>query len=129
MQLDLAGTHHAFENFWWSFLVPCLSASLCSSRRGHQYGYQSDPAAAPISSTCNAESSGRAVTLPRAIVEVAAWAGIHGGCQHETSGKCERHGGASDANRAILQRLAHDFQNVAGELGQFVEKEHAIVRQ
>ena len=29
----------------------------------------------------------------------------------------------------VLKRLAHDFENVAGKLGQLVEKEQAVVRQ
>jgi hypothetical protein len=29
----------------------------------------------------------------------------------------------------LLERLAQDFQHVAFELGQFIQKEHAVVRQ
>ena len=47
----------------------------------------------------------------------------------------KRAGKVSDmAARAMVtvpssKRLAHDFENVAGEFGQFVEEEHAVVGQ
>ncbi len=37
--------------------------------------------------------------------------------------------GACDADEAVFQRLAHHFENIAVELGQFVEKEHAVMRK
>ena len=69
------------------------------------------------------------MAFARAVVEEAARAGIHGRGQHEARGKSQRHGGAGDADRAILQRLAHDFEHVAGEFREFVQKEHAVVRE
>ena len=34
-----------------------------------------------------------------------------------------------DRDRAVFQRLAQHFERAAVELGQFVEKQHAVVRQ
>ena len=65
--------------------------------------------------------------LARLVVEVAAGAGVHGGGEHEARGKAERHGGAGDGDGVVFERLAHDFEDVAGELGQFVEEEQAVV--
>src|ERR1039458_8213615 len=39
----------------------------------------------------------------------------------------ERQGGASDAACAVFEGLAEDFEHVAGEFGQFVEEEQAVV--
>ena len=36
---------------------------------------------------------------------------------------------AGDGHTALFQRLAHGFQHGAFELGQFVQKQHAVVRQ
>ena len=71
----------------------------------------------------------RAHALARLVVEVAAGAGIHGRGQHEARGKAERHGGARDGDGVIFERLAHDFEHVAGKLGQLVEEEQAVVRE
>ena len=69
------------------------------------------------------------MALARAVVEVPARAGIHSSREHEARGESQRHGGARDTYSAILERLAHDFQNIARELGQFIEKKYAIVRE
>ena len=61
------------------------------------------------------------------VVEVAAGAGVHGGGEHEAGGEAERHGGAGDGDDAVLEGLAEDFEDVAGELGELVEKEEAVV--
>ena len=71
----------------------------------------------------------RAHALARLVVEVAAGAGIHGRGQHEARRKAERHGGAGDGDGVVFQRLAHDFEHVARELGQLVEEEQAVVGQ
>ena len=73
--------------------------------------------------------AGRAAAFAGGIAVEAALAGIHGGHQHEAGGEAERHGGAGDAERAIFQRLAEHFENVARKLREFVEEEHAVVRQ
>ena len=43
------------------------------------------------------------------------------------AGKLRRHGGAGDGDHAVFERLAEDFEDVAGELGQLVEEEQAVV--
>ena len=43
------------------------------------------------------------------------------------AGKVRRHGGAGDGDDAVFERLAEDFEDVAGELGQLVEEEQAVV--
>jgi hypothetical protein len=68
-----------------------------------------------------------AVTLAGLVVEIAARAGVHRGGQHEGGGEGEGHGGAGDGDVAVFEGLAHDFENVARELGQLVEEEDAIV--
>lgn len=68
-----------------------------------------------------------AVALAGSVVEVAAGAGVHGGGEHEGGGEAERHGGACDDDVAVFEGLAHDFEDVAGEFGEFVEKEDAVV--
>jgi len=57
----------------------------------------------------------------------AAGAGVHGGGQHEARGERQRHGGAGDADGAVFEGLAKDFEDVAGKLGEFVEEEQTVV--
>ena len=61
-----------------------------------------------------------AVALAGFVVEVAAGAGVHGGRQHEAGWKAQGHRGAGDGDVAVLEGLAHDFENVTGELGELV---------
>lgn len=68
-----------------------------------------------------------AEAFPRLVVEISTGAGIHGGGQHEARGEGERHGSACDGHGVVFKRLAHDFEYVAGKLGQLVEEEQAIV--
>jgi hypothetical protein len=71
----------------------------------------------------------RAVAFTGAVVVKAARTGIHGRGQHETRRKSQRHGGARNAHRAILQRLAHHLEHITREFGELIEKEHAVVGQ
>ena len=61
------------------------------------------------------------------IAEVAALAGIHGGDEHEIRWKCEGAGSARNGDARVFQRLAQDFEGLPTDLGQFVEKEDAVV--
>src|SRR5580704_15063289 len=70
-----------------------------------------------------------AEALARLVVEVAARAGVDGGGEPEARGKGEGHGSAGDGDGVIFERLSHDFENVSGELGQFVEEEQPIVSE
>ena len=63
------------------------------------------------------------------IGKEATGAGIHGGDEHETRRVVDRPHGARHGDVAVFQRLAHDFENIAPELRQLVEKEHPVVRQ
>lgn len=68
-----------------------------------------------------------AYAVVRFVVEVAAGAGIHCGGQHEARGKTQRHGGACDGDGVIFKWLAKDFENIAGKLGELIEKEKTVV--
>jgi len=52
---------------------------------------------------------------------------VHGGDEHELGGEGDAASGAGDGNFSILERLAHDFERRAFELGQFVEKQNAVM--
>ena len=54
---------------------------------------------------------------------------IHRRDQHELRRKSHRPGRARNRHIPFLQRLPHRFQNAAFELRQFIEKQHAVVRQ
>ena len=69
------------------------------------------------------------MALAGPVIEISARTGIHGGGQHESGGKGQRHGGARDAYRAVLQRLSHNLQNVTREFREFIQKEDAVVGQ
>ena len=69
----------------------------------------------------------RAVALPGAVPEITARTRVQGCNQHESCRKAERHGGARDRDGSVFQRLAHDFEHVARELGQFVQEEDTVI--
>jgi hypothetical protein len=60
---------------------------------------------------------------------VAAGAGIHRGDQLEFGRKFGMAGGAGNMHTAGFQRLAQGFQHLAVELGQFIEKQDALMGQ
>ena len=64
----------------------------------------------------------------RAVVVEAAGAGVHGG-EHEAGGKGERTCGAGNADGAVFERLAHDFEDAAGEFRELVEEQHSVVSE
>ena len=55
--------------------------------------------------------------------------GIHGGDQHERGRIGQTAGGPADGHLTIFEGLAQHFEDVLLELGQLVEKEHAVVGQ
>ena len=69
----------------------------------------------------------RAHALAGFVVEVAAGAGVHGGGEHKSSREAERHGGARDRDGVIFKGLAHNLENIAGELGKFIKKKQSVV--
>ena len=70
-----------------------------------------------------------AVTFAGGIAKVAAGAGIHCGGEHEARGKCDGRGGTGDSDRAVFERLAHDFEDVALKFGELIEEENAVVAE
>src|ERR1035438_6968001 len=68
-------------------------------------------------------------SLPGATNLEAALARIHGCHKHETGGEAQRHIGARNGDRAVFERLPEYLQHVARKLGEFIEKQQAIVRQ
>lgn len=68
----------------------------------------------------------RAVALLLLIGKKAARAGVHRGDEHEARRIIDRPDGARHGNIGVFKGLAHDFEDVALELRQLVEKEHPI---
>ncbi len=60
---------------------------------------------------------------------IAAGAGVHGGDHNEVGGKPQRALGAGDGDGAFFEGLADHFEDVALELGEFVEEEDAVMGQ
>ena len=60
----------------------------------------------------------------------AALAGVHGAHQHEPGwDRCTAARGPGDLDLAVLQGLAQHLQHLLVELGQLVQKQHAVVGQ
>lgn len=59
----------------------------------------------------------------------AARARVHRGDEGEPGGVGDGRGGAGEHNRAIFERLTETVEDLARELEQFVQKEHAQVRE
>ena len=62
-----------------------------------------------------------------AVIVKSTGTRIHGRSQHEARREGQRHRSPGDTDRTVLERLPHDFKNIARKLGKFVEEEHAIV--
>ncbi len=67
------------------------------------------------------------MALAGAIVKVSARTRIHRARQHEPRRESERHGSSGNTHRAVFQRRTHHFQHIAWELGQLIQKEHAVM--
>ena len=65
----------------------------------------------------------------RRVIEVAAGAGFIAAASMKRAGKVSDMRRARDGDRAVFERLAHNFEHVARELGQLVQKEHAVMRE
>ena len=65
--------------------------------------------------------------IPGRIVEITATARIHGGDKLEAGGIAHAVIGAGNDRLAVLQRLAQGIEHLWRELGQFVEKQHAVM--
>ena len=63
------------------------------------------------------------------VAEVAARARVHTRNEHERGRVLGGVACSADADDAVLERLSHHFQYRPWELWQFVEEEHAVVRQ
>lgn len=55
--------------------------------------------------------------------------GVHRRHQHKTGRIIDRHFGPADGHAAFFHRLPHYFEGGAFELGQFIQKQYAVVRQ
>ena len=63
------------------------------------------------------------------VAVVAAGAGVHAGHEHKRGWVLDGILGPRDVDEAVFQGLAHHLEHAAVELGQLVEKEHAVVSQ
>ena len=71
----------------------------------------------------------RAAAAAGRIARIAAGAGIHGGDELEARRELAAPGGARDADRTGLERLAQRLEDVAAVLRQLVEKQDAAMRE
>ena len=75
------------------------------------------------------DSLRRAVTTSGRMTEVSARTGIHRRDELELRRKLHLSGGARDVNASRLERLTQHFEHATIELGQLVEKQHAVMRE
>ena len=72
---------------------------------------------------------GRASAAPVRVAVVAAGAGVHRRDELEAGREFGPAGGAGDGDVAGFEGLAQGFEHAAVEFGEFVEEQHAVVRQ
>ena len=60
------------------------------------------------------------------IGEKAAGTGVHRGDEHHTGRIVDRAQGAGDRDIAVFQRLPHDLEHIAPELGQLVQEKDPV---
>lgn len=65
----------------------------------------------------------------RAVAQIAARAGIHGGDELEAGGKADLVGGAGNHHMARFQGLAQDLEHLAVKFGQLIQEQYAMVGQ
>jgi hypothetical protein len=63
------------------------------------------------------------------IAKESARAGVHRRHEHNVGGKGQRASGAADGDDAVFERLAQHFERALVEFGEFVEEQHAAMRQ
>ena len=68
--------------------------------------------------------SGGADAVVGGVAVVAAGAGVARGNEHERGGELYAVLGPRDADFAVFERLAHHFEGLAIELGEFVEERY-----
>ncbi len=68
-------------------------------------------------------------TTSSCTLRVSLRTGIHCGNRLKRRGKRERTAGAADRDHLVFQRLAQRLKVARTKLGQFVEEEHASMRQ
>ena len=71
----------------------------------------------------------RAATGPCGAAQITAGAGVHGRDQLKAGREFSPTRGAGDGDAARLQRFAQGFERCTRKLGQFVQKQHAVMRQ
>ena len=74
-----------------------------------------------------ADRLGEAAAPIRAVSQVAAGAGVHGGDELETSGKFRLAGGPHDGDPARFERFAQHVEDGSAEFSQLVEEQEAVV--
>ena len=74
-------------------------------------------------------SGGAQRQLPGGLSEITAGTGIHRGDQLEARRIFHLQRGARDRHHAAFERLAQALEHAAIELGQFIEKQHAAMRE
>ena len=72
---------------------------------------------------------GRAPALTACAAQMPAGTRVHCRDQLELGGKFGLPSGARNVNAAVFQRLTQRFEHAAIELRQFVQKQHAVMRQ
>src|SRR5207247_1781838 len=60
---------------------------------------------------------------------MSARARVHGSHQHKARRKAQRHGGTGNRHRSVFEWLAQQLQNVAWELGEFIEEQKSVMRE
>ncbi len=79
--------------------------------------------------TVTVDHERRARALVYRVGKVAAWAGVHSGDQHDAGGIGNRGERAGDGDAAVLHWLTQHLENVLLELGEFIQKEHPVMRE
>ncbi len=63
------------------------------------------------------------------VAVITAWAGIHGGDEHEGGGVVDAVLGTTDGDMTVFKGLAKHLKDTTGELRQLIEEQNAIVSE
>ena len=111
-----------------------FAGASVGDRLNWQSRHRHDQVQAISQGTGNATSirgdlSGSTPARAAVIAEKSARTGIHGGYEHEASGKHRRARCPGDGHTPFLERLSEDLEDSTVELRHLVQEQHAVVRK
>ena len=73
--------------------------------------------------------TGRTLAVDFRVIVVTTRAGVHAGNEHEIGGEGDTMSGTRDVYLLFFEWLSERFQGISMKFGEFIKKQHPVVRQ